>query len=951
MRATELRRAYTEFFTRPGAHARPLVEPDPDHPSAPMFTNSGMMQFVPYFLGEEAVPFDPSGPPRCRSACGPAASTTTSTPSAGRCATSASSRCSATSASATTSRPRPSLGVGVRHRGARHRPDRMWITVHVTTTRPSALGESAGLPRRAHPAARQGQLLGDGRHRPVRPQLGAVLRLRPRAGVPTAARPTRRRGALRRVLEPGLPPVLPPARRQPHRPRGPGIDTGAGLERILGVLQGSPASTSPTSLSPLVDEAQSVTGRARRAPTSATSPCGCSPTTPAPCRSWSPTACSRPTRTAATCCAASSAGRSASPTCSASSQLVCPRWSSAASRSWATTTPSSWEPRPGARHRHPRGGPLPPDPRKTGSQTLDTELDELPEGGELPGAVAFQLHDTYGFPLEVTQEIAELKGVDVDVAGFDAAMAEQRERAKAARKGGRGGHRRRGGRAVTSPCSPSTARPPSPAATRSSRRPRSSAGSATRSSSTAPRSTPSPAARSATPVASPPPPAPPRCSTPPTPCPGLHRHHIRWSRAPSRSARRSRPPSTPSAAPPSAQPHRHPHPALGPAGGPRRPREAAGLAGSPRPAALRLQPLRGAHPDQIAAIEDLANREILANAPVRHFETSMADAEQLGAIAFFGEKYGETVRVLEAGRALGRAVRRHPRRALGDIGPIKIISEGSIGSNIRRIEAITGTGPDRAPPPRGAAARPRRRPARRPRRAGRRHREAARRAEGAARRAQGAPAPGRGARPASWRRGGRRRGGRPPRRSRPRRPARPRRRRARPARHPGRVLGGAPESAAAWPSSPRSRPDSGLHASELIGPAAKLVRAVPARTPSWRWPAGATPIARRRARPGPRGRSPESLSASPRESTSAPSASASRSARTSRHALRGRQRSGDRRRDHARIAELVAETEAEIVVVGMPLSLDGSEGPAARSALAEVAELAATLPVPVDDLR
>ena len=46
--------------------------------------------------------------------------------------------------------------------------------------------------------------------------------------------------------------------------------------------------------------------------------------------------------------------------------------------------------------------------------------------------MAFELHDTYGFPLEVTEEMAELRGVAVDVAGFDAAMAEQRRRSRAA---------------------------------------------------------------------------------------------------------------------------------------------------------------------------------------------------------------------------------------------------------------------------------------------------------------------------------------------------------------------------------------------------------------------------------------------------------------------------------------------------------------------------------------
>jgi putative Holliday junction resolvase len=59
-------------------------------------------------------------------------------------------------------------------------------------------------------------------------------------------------------------------------------------------------------------------------------------------------------------------------------------------------------------------------------------------------------------------------------------------------------------------------------------------------------------------------------------------------------------------------------------------------------------------------------------------------------------------------------------------------------------------------------------------------------------------------------------------------------------------------------------------------------------------------------------------------------------------------RSGDRSRDHRRIAELVAEAEANRVVVGLPLSLDGSTGPAATAALEEAAELAATVGVPVE---
>ncbi len=97
--------------------------------------------------------------------------------------------------------------------------------------------------------------------------------------------------------------------------------------------------------------------------------------------------------------------------------------------------------------------------------------------------------------------------------------------------------------------------------------------------------------------------------------------------------------------------------------------------------------------DQIQAIEDLANDEILDNDPVHHYETTKANAEQLGAIAFFGDKYGDIVRVLEAGRHSIELCGGTHVRALGDIGPVKIVREESIGSNLRRIEAVTGTGP------------------------------------------------------------------------------------------------------------------------------------------------------------------------------------------------------------------------------------------------------------------
>ncbi len=66
-----------------------------------------------------------------------------------------------------------------------------------------------------------------------------------------------------------------------------------------------------------------------------------------------------------------------------------------------------------------------------GLRLLDDELAALPDGAALPGAAAFKLYDTYGFPLDLTQDALREKGRAVDTAGFDAAMEEQRAKARA----------------------------------------------------------------------------------------------------------------------------------------------------------------------------------------------------------------------------------------------------------------------------------------------------------------------------------------------------------------------------------------------------------------------------------------------------------------------------------------------------------------------------------------
>jgi alanyl-tRNA synthetase len=96
--------------------------------------------------------------------------------------------------------------------------------------------------------------------------------------------------------------------------------------------------------------------------------------------------------------------------------------------------------------------------------------------------------------------------------------------------------------------------------------------------------------------------------------------------------------------------------------------------------------------DEFRSVEDLVNEWVLANHPVRALTTTLDEAKRLGAMALFGEKYGDVVRMIEVGdgdwsRELcgGTHV-----RSTAEIGAFKIIQETSSAANVRRIEAITG---------------------------------------------------------------------------------------------------------------------------------------------------------------------------------------------------------------------------------------------------------------------
>jgi alanyl-tRNA synthetase len=98
----------------------------------------------------------------------------------------------------------------------------------------------------------------------------------------------------------------------------------------------------------------------------------------------------------------------------------------------------------------------------------------------------------------------------------------------------------------------------------------------------------------------------------------------------------------------------------------------------------------GVSPEELAAVSAMANAEVLTDDDVVVEETTKAEAEAMGALAFFGDKYGERVRVVRAGEHSVELCGGTHVGALGMIGPITVVSESSIGSNTRRIEAVTG---------------------------------------------------------------------------------------------------------------------------------------------------------------------------------------------------------------------------------------------------------------------
>ncbi len=93
--------------------------------------------------------------------------------------------------------------------------------------------------------------------------------------------------------------------------------------------------------------------------------------------------------------------------------------------------------------------------------------------------------------------------------------------------------------------------------------------------------------------------------------------------------------------------------------------------------------------EEIREIEQIVNAEVLANADAQAQVMALDDAQKSGAMMLFGEKYAETVRVLTIGSSKELCGGTHVKRT-GDIGLFKIVAEGGVAAGVRRVEAITG---------------------------------------------------------------------------------------------------------------------------------------------------------------------------------------------------------------------------------------------------------------------
>lgn len=337
---------------------------------------------------------------------------------------------------------------------------------------------------------------------------------------------------------------------------------------------------------------------------------------------------------------------------------------------------------------------------RQGQAYLDEALAEL-SGSELSGETAFTLHDTYGFPIEVTEEITDARGISVDLEGFERSMAEQKARARANAKDADKAWSTYGG--VMSEIleevgateflgyAKDSAEVTVLALAQDGRRV--SELSAGESGEIICDKTPFYAekggqvgdegAMDAPGVLV-------RVGDTQEPEKGLIAHSVTVEEGTVRAgdvlhaaidtARRER----------IRRNHTATHilhwalrQVLG---------EHVKQAGSyvaPNRLRFDFTHFEGMDAEQIAEVERLSNEKIMENHAVRAYETSITSAREAGVIALFGEKYGEFVRVLDIEGVSQELCGGTHVSATSEIGFVKITSESSVGANLRRIEAVT----------------------------------------------------------------------------------------------------------------------------------------------------------------------------------------------------------------------------------------------------------------------
>ena len=690
MDANELRRAFTGFFEARQHIVVPSAPLIPNHPTAPMFTNSGMMQFVSYFLGEEVPPFRrATSVQKCVRAGGK-------------------------------HNDLDAIGRSLRHLSffemlgnfsfgdyfkaeaipwawefltevLGYEPDRLWVTVHESDDEAEQIWmEAVGFPKARIQRLGKDNFWEMGETGPCGPSSEIFFDFGPDLGAEGGPA----HGSETRYVEIwNL--VFPQYYRQPDKSLtdlpARGIDTGAGLERNLAAMAGSPSLYDCDVLAALVQQAESVTGRrmgeGERSDVALRLLADHARTTAflvndgvVPSNEDRGYVLRRIIRRAVRYAHLLGVERLVMPPMIArTTEVMGDAYPELlANRDWITDLVIREEER--------FRGTL-----KAGSTILDEALEEA--GGTLPGSVAFKLHDTYGFPLEVTEEVAAERGVTVDVAGFEVEMELQRSRGKKGRKGPDTEELADAYRSVLDTFGTTEFTGYEEAETKA------------RLLEVLPREdgnvevfldrTPFYAESGGqvgdtglitagtgrfevldTTLA----------------VPGLHRHLARPVDGELR-------PGAEVTASIDVRRRDHVrrnhtgthllHWAL---------REVLGEHVRQQGSLVAPDYLRfdfshhmGMTEDELVEVEERANAEVLANETVRAYETTKDHAAEIGAIAFFGDKYGEVVRVVEAGRrSLELCGGTHVRR-VGDVGPIRINQETAIGANQRRLFATTGT--------------------------------------------------------------------------------------------------------------------------------------------------------------------------------------------------------------------------------------------------------------------